>query len=68
MATRGVHLQYRFESEAAAGASCQQGAQVQNPLFELLLAVREQGSIQKAARCMGAVSYTHLTLPTSDLV
>ncbi len=59
MATRGVHLQYRFESEAAAGASCQQGAQVQNPLFELLLAVREQGSIQKAARCMG-VSYRHL--------
>ncbi len=59
MATRGIHLQYRFESSSAEGAVGQQGAQVQNPLFDLLLAVREHGSIQHAARNTG-VSYRHL--------
>jgi putative molybdopterin biosynthesis protein len=51
--SRGVHLQYRFEAEA------QQGAEVHNPLFDLLSAVREHGSIQHAARALGA-SYRHV--------
>ncbi len=53
MKTRGVHLQYRFE------ASGQQGAAVHNPLFDLLQAVHEHGSIQRAARALGA-SYRHV--------
>jgi len=53
MRARGVHLQYSFES---AG---QRGATLDNPLFELLTAVREQGSIQHAAQAMGA-SYRHV--------
>ncbi|HJV67719.1 substrate-binding domain-containing protein [Ideonella sp.] len=53
MRARGVHLQYSFES---AG---QRGAALDNPLFELLTAVREQGSIQHAAKAMGA-SYRHV--------
>ncbi|MFM2068261.1 MAG: hypothetical protein RLZZ584_3170 [Pseudomonadota bacterium] len=53
MKSRGVHLQYSFE---AAG---QRGAEVKNPLFDLLGALREHGSIQHAARATG-VSYRHL--------
>lgn len=53
MRTRGVHLQYSFQSGG------QRGADVQNPLFDLLLAVREQGSIQHAATALGA-SYRHV--------
>jgi putative molybdopterin biosynthesis protein len=40
---RGIHLQYSFQ------AGGQRGADVQNPLFDLLTAVREHGSIQHAA-------------------
>lgn len=52
MRQRGIHLQYSF---LAAG---QRGADVQNPLFDLLTAVREGGSIQHAATALGA-SYRH---------
>ena len=53
MKTRGVHLQYSFEAEG------QQGAAVQNPLFDLLSAVHEHGSIQRAAAALQA-SYRHV--------
>lgn len=53
MKDRGVHLQYSFQPRG------QQGADVQNPLFELLSAVAEQGSIQHAARSLGQ-SYRHV--------
>ena len=53
MKARGVHLQYRFE---AAG---QRGAALHNPLFDLLSAVHEHGSIQHAAKALGA-SYRHV--------
>lgn len=53
MKQRGVHLQYSFHSGG------QQGAEVHNPLFDLLLAVREHGSIQHAARHLGQ-SYRHV--------
>ncbi|MEY2688496.1 MAG: hypothetical protein RL375_2694, partial [Pseudomonadota bacterium] len=53
MKTRGVHLQYSFEADG------QRGAQVKNPLFDLLGAVREYGSIQHAAKGLG-VSYRHV--------
>lgn len=53
MKARGVHLQYSFEPQAQPGAS------VQNPLFDLLAAVREHGSIQRAAAATGA-SYRHV--------
>ncbi|MCK6426192.1 MAG: helix-turn-helix transcriptional regulator [Burkholderiaceae bacterium] len=53
MNARGVHLQYRFDTEG------QHGAEVCNPLFDLLSAVREHGSIQHAAKALGA-SYRHV--------
>jgi putative molybdopterin biosynthesis protein len=56
-----VHLQYRFEAPAAGGGegrARQQGAEVQNPLFDLLSALLEHGSIQHASRAIG-VSYRH---------
>lgn len=53
MKSRGVHLQYSFEP---AG---QRGADMQNPLFDLLSALREHGSIQHAAKAMG-LSYRHV--------
>ena len=52
MKSRGVHLQYSFE------ATDQRGALLHNPLFDLLTAVHESGSIQHAAKAMGA-SYRH---------
>ena len=52
MKQRGVHLQYSFQSGG------QRGAEVHNPLFELLQAVRQSGSIQHAARALG-VSYRY---------
>ena len=52
MKARGVHLQYSFE------ATDQRGALLHNPLFDLLSAVHESGSIQHAAKAMGA-SYRH---------
>ena len=53
MRARGVHLEYSFQADG------QRGADVHNPLFELLSAVREHGSIQHAAHAMGA-SYRHV--------
>ena len=53
MRSRGVHLEYSFQPDG------QRGADVQNPLFELLSSVREHGSIQHAAKAMGA-SYRHV--------
>ena len=53
MKARGVHLQYRFETGG------QRGAALHNPLFDLLSAVHEYGSIQHAAKAMGA-SYRHV--------
>ncbi|MBN8489331.1 MAG: helix-turn-helix transcriptional regulator [Burkholderiales bacterium] len=52
MKTRGVHLQYSFQADG------QRGADIQNPLFDLLSALRQHGSIQHAATAMGA-SYRH---------
>ena len=53
MKSRGVHLQYSFE------ATDQRGALLHNPLFDLLTAVHESGSIQHAAKALGA-SYRHI--------
>jgi putative molybdopterin biosynthesis protein len=53
MRSRGVHLEYSFQPDG------QRGADVHNPLFELLSMLREHGSIQHAARAMGA-SYRHV--------
>ena len=53
MKARGVHLRYGFE------ATDQRGATLHNPLFDLLQAVHEQGSIQQAARALGS-SYRHV--------
>jgi putative molybdopterin biosynthesis protein len=53
MRSRGVHLEYSFQPDG------QHGADVHNPLFELLSAVRDHGSIQHAASALGA-SYRHV--------
>jgi putative molybdopterin biosynthesis protein len=53
MKARGVHLQYSFEADD------QHGAALHNPLFDLLSAVHEHGSIQHAAKALGA-SYRHV--------
>jgi len=53
MKARGVHLEYSFQAQG------QQGADLTNPLFDLLQAVHEHGSIQNAARALGA-SYRHV--------
>ena len=53
MKDRGVHLQYSFQPLG------QRGAELHNPLFELLSAVAEHGSIQHAAKALGA-SYRHV--------
>ncbi len=53
MKNRGVHLQYSYQTTG------QQGAAVDNPLFDLLQAVHEHGSIQRAAKALGA-SYRHV--------
>jgi putative molybdopterin biosynthesis protein len=50
----GVHLQYSFDDTRG-----QRGAEIENPLFDLLAAVHEQGSIRHAALAAG-VSYRHL--------
>ncbi len=54
-ASRGVHLRYTFETAAGTG---QQGADVENPLFDLLSAVQAHGSISGAARAQNS-SYRH---------
>lgn len=53
MKARGVHLQYSFEP------GDQRGAALHNPLFDLLKAVHEHGSIRHAATALGA-SYRHV--------
>ena len=53
MHRRGIHLQYSF------GPDDQRGADVHNPLFDLLLAVEQHGSIRHAADALGA-SYRHV--------
>jgi putative molybdopterin biosynthesis protein len=53
MKARGVHLQYSFQPDG------QHGAEVHNPLFDLLSAMHEGGSIQHAAKAMG-LSYRHV--------
>ena len=53
MRARGVHLEYSFQSDG------QHGADVHNPLFELLSALRDHGSIQHAAQALGS-SYRHV--------
>ncbi len=53
MKARGVRLQYSFEPDG------QRGAALHNPLFDLLQAVHEHGSIQHAAKALGA-SYRHI--------
>lgn len=53
MSTPGIHLQYSF------APAPQGGAQIANPLFELLSALREHGSIRQAAAAQGA-SYRHV--------
>ena len=53
MKARGVHLQYSFETDG------QRGAVLHNPLFDLLSAVHEHGSIRHTAKALGA-SYRHV--------
>lgn len=53
MKARAVQLAYRFV------AADQRGAQIDHPLFDLLKAVHESGSIQRAATALGQ-SYRHV--------
>jgi putative molybdopterin biosynthesis protein len=53
MKSRSIRLQYSFQPEG------QRGADLHNPLFDLLSALREHGSIQQAARASGS-SYRHV--------
>jgi len=53
MRRRGIHLQYSFESDG------QRGAEVDNPLFDLLQAIERHGSIRHAASALDA-SYRHV--------
>jgi molybdate transport repressor ModE-like protein len=53
MSPRGIHLQYTFEARG------QGGAEVENPLFDLLSAVQAEGSISHAARSL-KLSYRHV--------
>jgi putative molybdopterin biosynthesis protein len=48
----GIHLQYTFEADG------QEGADINNPLFDVLAAVQEHGSIRHAAKALGR-SYRH---------
>jgi len=50
---RGIHLGYTFEAQG------QIGAEIENPLFDLLSALSAQGSISQAARASGQ-SYRHV--------
>jgi putative molybdopterin biosynthesis protein len=52
-ARRGIHLEYRFATDAA-----QRGAAIANPLVDLLRTLRDTGSISAAARKLGG-SYRH---------
>jgi molybdate transport repressor ModE-like protein len=50
---RGIHLRYTFEDRG------QQGAEIENPLFDLLSALQRHGSISRAAQAQGQ-SYRHM--------
>lgn len=52
---RGIHLRYTFESAKPAS---QRGADIENPLFDLLSALEAHGSISAAARVQ-EISYRH---------
>ena len=52
---RGIHLEYRFAPDEQ---SRQRGAELANPLIDLLRTLRDTGSISAAARAMGS-SYRH---------
>ncbi|MBY4596481.1 substrate-binding domain-containing protein [Ottowia caeni] len=52
---RGIHLRYTFES---AYKGDQKGAELENPLFDLLSALEAHGSISAAARAL-SFSYRH---------
>lgn len=52
---RGIHLRYTFESDKPAS---QRGADIENPLFDLLSALEAHGSISAAARAL-RFSYRH---------
>ncbi|WP_169633684.1 substrate-binding domain-containing protein [Acidovorax sp. SRB_14] len=52
---RGIHLRYTFET---AKATSQLGAEIENPLFDLLSALQAHGSISAAARAQNG-SYRH---------
>lgn len=52
MQERGIRLQYIFTAHS------QDGAAIENPLFDLLNLLAEHGSIRRAAQAMGA-SYRH---------
>ena len=53
MKPHGIHLRYTFENQG------QQGAEIENPLFDLLSALQQQGSIGQAASALG-LSYRHV--------
>jgi len=52
---RGIHLEYRFAPDDSAR---QRGAELANPLVDLLRTLRDSGSISAAARALGS-SYRH---------
>jgi putative molybdopterin biosynthesis protein len=52
---RGIHLEYGF---TAGQARAQRGAELANPLIDLLRALHDTGSISAAARALGG-SYRH---------
>jgi putative molybdopterin biosynthesis protein len=52
---RGIHLEYRFAPDDSAR---QRGAELANPLIDLLRTLRDTGSISAAARALGS-SYRH---------
>ena len=47
---------------------CPQGLVVEAPSGTSILELAHDHHIEMESACGGAVSYTHLTLPTSDLV
>lgn len=53
---RGIHLGYSFEAPEAAP---QKGAEIENPLFNLLSGLQLHGSISATARAQGS-SYRHV--------
>lgn len=53
MHARGIHFEYRFDARG------QRGAEIQNPLFDLLAALQQHGSIRQAAQALGQ-SYRHV--------